>query len=64
MYEVKGGQKAGEQSRWLENAAKARAAAEVTTDPAARELYLKVAASWQRLAQRQDWYENALISRL
>jgi len=44
--------------RYLENAEKARAQAEASTDPKMRDSYLQIAASWERMAERYDWFEN------
>ena len=44
--------------RYLENAEKARAQAEASTDPKMRDAYLQIAASWERMAERHDWFEN------
>ena len=59
MSEKKESPKARDPTRlYLENAARARAAAEVAKDSAVRELYLSLAASWERLANRPDWFEK------
>lgn len=44
--------------RYLESAERARAQASASTDPKMRDAYLKIAASWERMAERYDWFEK------
>jgi hypothetical protein len=44
--------------RYLDNAANALARAKSASDPKVRDLYLRLAAAWERLAVRDDWAEQ------
>jgi hypothetical protein len=44
--------------RYLESAERARAQANASTDPKMRDAYLQIAASWERMAERYDWFEK------
>lgn len=44
--------------RFLENAENARARAKSASDPKVRDLFLRLAAGWERLAARDDWAEQ------
>lgn len=44
--------------RYLENAEKARAQASAAIDSKTRDVYLMIAASWERMAERYDWFEK------
>jgi len=44
--------------RYLENAEKARMQANASTDSKMRDAYLQIAAGWERMSERYDWFEN------
>jgi hypothetical protein len=44
--------------RYQEEAEKARVAAKLAKVSTERDAYLRLAAHWQRLAERYDWFEG------